>query len=80
MVFNPRKCVIFMSTKAAATSALELPISSHVTENKPAISNAETREQRIAWLAYSKAEKRGFEPGHELEDWLEAEKAESEVI
>ncbi len=24
--------------------------------------------------AFFKAEKRGFEPGHELEDWLEAEK------
>ncbi|WP_374086715.1 DUF2934 domain-containing protein [Methylomicrobium lacus] len=28
---------------------------------------------RIAELAYYKAERRGFEPGHELEDWLEAE-------
>ena len=31
------------------------------------------REARIAELAYYKAESRGFEPGHELEDWLEAE-------
>jgi hypothetical protein len=31
------------------------------------------REARIAELAYFKAESRGFEPGHELEDWLEAE-------
>ena len=30
--------------------------------------------KRIAALAYSKAENRGFEPGHELEDWLEAER------
>lgn len=29
---------------------------------------------RIAELAYYKAEKRGFEPGHEMEDWLEAER------
>jgi len=28
---------------------------------------------RITELAYLKAESRGFEPGHELEDWLEAE-------
>jgi len=28
---------------------------------------------KIAELAYYKAERRGFEPGHELEDWLEAE-------
>ena len=31
------------------------------------------RDTRIAELAYYKAESRGFEPGHELEDWLEAE-------
>jgi hypothetical protein len=29
-------------------------------------------ETKIAELAYYKAEKRGFAPGHELEDWLEA--------
>ena len=28
---------------------------------------------RIAELAYFKAESRGFDPGHELEGWLEAE-------
>ncbi len=28
---------------------------------------------QIAMMAYFKAESRGFEPGHELEDWLEAE-------
>lgn len=28
----------------------------------------------IAERAYFKAEQRGFEPGHELEDWLEAER------
>ena len=31
-------------------------------------------DARIAELAYFKAEARGFEPGHELEDWLEAER------
>lgn len=29
---------------------------------------------QIAIAAYFKAEARGFEPGHELEDWLAAEK------
>lgn len=28
---------------------------------------------KIAELAYFKAESRGFEPGQELDDWLEAE-------
>lgn len=27
----------------------------------------------VAERAYCKAEKRGFAPGHEIEDWLEAE-------
>ena len=34
---------------------------------------SEDLDTRIAELAYLKAESRGFEPGHELEDWLEAE-------
>jgi hypothetical protein len=34
---------------------------------------SEDLDARIAELAYLKAESRGFEPGHELEDWLEAE-------
>ncbi len=32
-----------------------------------------SREQLIAEAAYHHAEARGFEPGHELEDWLVAE-------
>ena len=31
-------------------------------------------EERIAVLAYYKAERRGFVGDHELEDWLEAER------
>jgi hypothetical protein len=31
------------------------------------------RDTKIAELAYYKAESRGFEPGHELEDWFKAE-------
>ena len=31
-------------------------------------------DARIAELAYYKAERRGFELGHELDDWLEAER------
>lgn len=31
-------------------------------------------QQKIAELAYSLYERRGKEPGHELDDWLEAER------
>jgi hypothetical protein len=34
----------------------------------------EERHRRIAEAAYRKAEQGGFEPGHELEYWLAAEK------
>ena len=33
----------------------------------------ETKQLMIAEAAYYCAEKRGFETGHEMEDWLEAE-------
>jgi DnaJ-domain-containing protein 1 len=34
----------------------------------------ETREEMIREAAYRLAKQRGFEPGHELEDWLAAER------
>jgi hypothetical protein len=36
--------------------------------------DVDSRWQRIAELAYCKAEQRGFEPGNELHDWLCAER------
>jgi hypothetical protein len=32
------------------------------------------RHRRICELAYRRAEQRGFAPGDEIEDWLEAER------
>lgn len=36
--------------------------------------SAEERQAWIATAAYYKAEQRGFAPGHEAEDWVEAER------
>lgn len=36
-------------------------------------SNNEDMVSHIAVSAYYKAEARGYEPGHEIQDWLEAE-------
>jgi len=52
------------------------------TARKPEIVKAETRsklipinmEDEIRRLAYLLSERRGFEPGHETEDWLSAER------
>lgn len=52
---------------------------------QPAASDAEAQvadhQIKIAMAAYFIAEKRGFEPGHELEDWVaaEAETAKAET-
>ncbi len=35
---------------------------------------ADERHRRICELAYRRAEQRGFAPGSEVEDWLEAER------
>jgi hypothetical protein len=34
---------------------------------------------KIAEIAFYKAEKRGFEPGRELDDWIEAEQEFKEI-
>ena len=39
-----------------------------------AILNAQEREQAIATAAYYRAQARDFEPGFEMDDWLEAER------
>jgi len=41
--------------------------------------STQERELLVARLAYSRAEKRGFVPGNELQDWFEAE-AEVELL
>jgi hypothetical protein len=46
----------------------EAPRANSHTELTP-----EERNRMVATAAYRRAEQRGFEPGHELEDWLAAE-------
>ena len=46
-------------------------MASQVATNRPV--DARTRQAMIAEAAYYRAEKRGFAPGHDLDDWLEAE-------
>ena len=46
-------------------------MASQTAQDRPV--DPQIREVMIAEAAYYCAEKRGFAPGHELEDWLEAE-------
>ncbi len=41
--------------------------------SRSSTANPSGREQMIAIAAYFRAEHRGFQPGNELEDWLESE-------
>ncbi|BBA33318.1 hypothetical conserved protein [Methylocaldum marinum] len=52
-------------------------ISEESTQDSPRSSapfTEDTINQKIAEAAYYRAERRGFAPGYEIEDWLEAEK------
>jgi hypothetical protein len=49
------------------------PASSGPSPMATALVGAEVREKLIAEAAYYRAQRRGFAPGHELEDWLAAE-------
>lgn len=57
----------------------ELVIPYHQAENSGMSAEASIMEDQVRLMieeaAYYLAEKRGFAPGYELQDWIEAEKA-----
>ncbi|MVF23058.1 DUF2934 domain-containing protein [Methylocaldum sp. BRCS4] len=58
--------------KAKQETTEELtPVKTEVTAEQPA--DTDILRDKIAEAAYFKAEQRGFAPGGETEDWLEAE-------
>ena len=58
---------------AATVEQVKNEVSSDTEESSNTI-YLPNRDAEIAELAYYKAESRGFEPGYELDDWLEAER------
>jgi hypothetical protein len=61
---RPKKKSVSMPTAVAAPSITD-PVSAAPAD----------RQVKIELEAYLRAERRGFEPGHELEDWLAAERS-----
>lgn len=49
------------------------PAQTALAPSVPTAVSAELRKDMIEQAAYFRAEARGFEAGHELDDWLEAE-------
>lgn len=56
------------------TGAHDVQITASKLEQRDIPSFSESREARIAEAAYWRAERRGFAPGGEIDDWLNAEK------
>jgi hypothetical protein len=56
------------------SAAHDVAITASKLEQRDIPSFSESREARIAEAAYWRAERRGFAPGGEVEDWLNAEK------
>ncbi|MCS6970578.1 MAG: DUF2934 domain-containing protein [Planctomycetes bacterium] len=63
--------------RRARRAAADAPTA--VTPSAPAIDPRE-RQRMIAEAAYFLAERRGFAPGHELADWLAAERTVDERL
>jgi hypothetical protein len=57
----------------APTASVPPAARKRVSRKPPTSMNAEERYRAIAHAAYLRAERRGFAPGHEVEDWLAAE-------
>ena len=71
----PRKAVAKKAAPKKAASRSSAPSAETISPPvSPVNISAEERWRMVATAAYHRAEKRGFEPGHEREDWLAAEK------
>jgi DUF2934 family protein len=64
-------------SRAAAPRSASTAASTPMTSSARADISSDDIRRQIAEAAYLRAKERGFEPGHELEDWVEAE---SEVM
>lgn len=56
-------------SKPSATRQASMPMAGGAASEH----SSEDTRRRIAEAAYFRAKQRNFEPGHELEDWVEAE-------
>jgi hypothetical protein len=61
------------SDSCAETTVIPVTGNSRYSRIAELIVERNVRHEQIAQAAYFRAERRGFEPGHELEDWLAAE-------
>ena len=68
------------ASKKAATDSSAPSAATIKPSPSPVNISAEERWRMVATAAYHRAEKRGFQPGHEVEDWLAAEREIDAVL
>ncbi len=66
--------------RAAPRKAATRKAGADKSNSSPVNISAEERWRMVATAAYHRAEQRGFAPGHEVEDWLNAEKEIDAVL
>ena len=60
--------------RSAPKKTAAKPAATSRSTRSPVNISPEERWRMVATAAYHRAERRGFAPGHEVEDWLAAEK------
>ena len=73
IMVNPKKTSAVKAVKEAAGKSDSTSEQAETPAPKPAPISPQLRQELIAKAAYFNAEKRGFTPGYEMQDWLEAE-------
>ena len=68
------------ATKQATTKPAKQPVRSVPKDKLQTVSTVDIRYEDIATAAYYRAQSRGFSPGGELIDWLEAERQINAVV
>ena len=66
--------------KKAAAPRKKAPAGGQIAESTLRRIDPRERYEMIAKMAYFRAEKRGFETGWEIEDWLESERLVDELL
>lgn len=59
--------------RRAKAGSKPIPSKAEIRVDEASKLSPEEREKLVATAAYYRAEKRGFSPGYEIEDWIEAE-------
>lgn len=73
-LFDDGSASQFLSMRSRLAAKEAAWVACHAGGPCPASDSSEEREKLIREWAYFRAQRRGFTPGHEIEDWLAAER------